>query len=101
MLLLNLSEYDYEWQKSMDWDNGTMSSALVSQALKNVKKTKYGKGKKNADLMRALSGYGATQKQECFAEAFADVASNGEKANPLSIEIMRLALEKYGTLKGK
>lgn len=101
MLLLNLSEYDYEWQKIMDWNKGTMSGGLVSQALKNVKKTEYGKGKKNTDLMRALSGYGATKKQECFAEAFADVASNGEKANPLSIEIKRLALEKYGKLKGK
>lgn len=101
MLLLNLSNYDYEWEKILDWNKGEKSGSIVSQALKNIKKTEYGKGKKNAELMKSLSGYGATKKQECFAEAFADVAANGNKANPLSIEIKRLTQEEYQRLKGK
>ncbi len=101
MLLLNLCNYDYDWERVIDWNKGKMSGRIVSQALKNIKKTEYGKGKKNAELMQDLSGYGATKKQECFAEAFADVASNGDKANPLSIEIKKLAQEKYQNLKGK
>lgn len=43
--------------------------------------------------MSAVSRYGATKKQECFAEAFADCFSNGESANPLSQEIVKLAKE--------
>lgn len=101
MLLLNLSNYDYGWEKTLDWNKGKKSGSIVSQALKNIKKTEYGKGKKNAELMKSLSGYGATKKQECFAEAFADVAANGDKANPLSIEIKRLTQEEYQRLKGK
>ena len=101
MLLLNLCDYNYDWERIIDWNKGKMSGRIVSQALKNIKKTEYGKGKKNAELMQALSGYGATKKQECFAEAFADVTSNGDKANPLSIEIKKLAQEKYQKLKGK
>lgn len=101
MLLLNLCDYNYDWERIIDWNKGKMSGRIVSQALKNIKKTEYGKGKKNAELMQNLSGYGATKKQECFAEAFADVASNGDKANPLSIEIKKLAQEKYQKLKGK
>lgn len=50
--------------------------------------------------MKSLSEYGATKKQEAFAEAFADVFSNGKNANPLSIEIRKLALERYEELKG-
>ena len=84
----------------MDWNSGVVSGDIVSQAVKNIKKTEYGKGKKQADLMKAVSGYAATKKGECFAEAFADVASNGENANPLSLEIKRLAIEKYNKLKG-
>lgn len=99
-LLLSLKEYDYDWQRVMDWNSGVVSGDIVSQAVKNIKKTEYGKGKKQADLMKAVSGYAATKKGECFAEAFADVASNGENANPLSLEIKRLAIEKYNKLKG-
>lgn len=101
MLLLNLSSYDYDWEKILDWNKGKKSGRIVSQALKNIKKTEYGKGKKNEELMKSLSGYGATKKQECFAEAFADVAANGNNANPLSIEIKKLAQEEYQKLKGK
>ena len=83
----------------MAWNKGEISKKIVSQALKNVKKTPYGKRKLNRDLMTAVSQYGATSKKEVFAEAFADCFANGENANPLSIEIRRLALEQYNRLK--
>ena len=41
--------------------------------------------------MGLTSEYGASDAGEMFAEAFADVYEKGEKANPLSKEIVRLA----------
>lgn len=99
-LLLSKSNFDYPWQKLYAWNRGDMSGGIVSKAVKNIKKISYGKGKKQSELMSAVSRYGATKKQECFAEAFADCFSNGESANPLSQEIVKLAKEKYISLKG-
>lgn len=99
-LLLSKSNFDYPWQQVYAWNRGDMSGGIVSKAIKNIKKTSYGKGKKQSELMNSVSGYGATKKQECFAEAFADCFSNGELANPLSREIVKLAKEKYIVLKG-
>lgn len=99
-LLLSKSNFDDPWQKIYAWNRGDMSGGIVSKAVKNIKKISYGKGKKQSELMSAVSRYGATKKQECFAEAFADCFSNGESANPLSQEIVKLAKEKYISLKG-
>ena len=98
-LIISKCRYDYDWERIMAWNKAEISKKIVSQALKNIKKTPYGKGKLNRDLMMAVSRYGATSKQEVFAEAFADCFANGENANPLSIEIRRLALEQYNRLK--
>lgn len=98
-LIISKCRYDYDWERVMAWNKAEISRKIVSQALKNIKKTPYGKGKRNMELMTAVSRYGATSKQEVFAEAFADCFANGENANPLSIEIRRLALEQYNRLK--
>lgn len=98
-LIISKCRYDYDWERIMAWNKAEISKKIVSQALKNIKKMPYGKGKLNRDLMMAVSRYGATSKQEVFAEAFADCFANGENANPLSIEIRRLALEQYNRLK--
>lgn len=98
-LIISKCRYEYDWERIMAWNKGEISKKIVSQALKNVKKTPYGKRKLNRDLMTAVSQYGATSKKEVFAEAFADCFANGENANPLSIEIRRLALEQYNRLK--
>lgn len=77
------------------FNNGVYSNQIVSQACKNVKKTEYGRGKKNNDLLAGISRQAAERshrsKSEAFAEAFADHYANGENANPLSKEIIRLA----------
>lgn len=100
LLLKNSKQYETYYKQVMAWNRGEVSKEIVSEALKNIKKTEYGKGKKVAELTHALSDYAATNKQETFAEAFADVFSNGENANPLSLEIKKLALKKYKELIG-
>lgn len=82
------------------FNKGTYANKIVSQACKNVKKTEYGRGKKNAELMEAISGQAAQRgRQEAFAEAFSDHFSNGENANPLSKEIVRLARQELDGIK--
>ena len=85
--------YIFDFQKSLAWNDCTEAKAIVSQAIKNVKATPYGKGKKKADLIKSVSGYASTTESEALAEAFADVFANGTNANPLSIEIKRLTIE--------
>ena len=85
--------YIFDFQKTLAWNDCTEAKAIVSQAIKNVKATPYGKGKKKADLIKSVSGYASTTESEALAEAFADVFANGTNANPLSIEIKRLTIE--------
>lgn len=99
MLQLN-SVYDYSWQRIEAWNKCTEAKKLVSQACKNIKKTAYGKGKKNAELISSISRYAQDTASETMAEAFADVYANGENANPLSAEIKRLTIETLETYKG-
>lgn len=53
--------------------------------------------KRNADLIGSISQYANENASETMAEAFADVYSNSKEANPLSIEIKRLAKEQLET----
>lgn len=85
--------YTSDADRHAAWNKTKESSAIVSQACKNVKKTEWGKGKKVADLKAAISRYAAANNAETFAEAFADCYTNGQDACPLSLEIKRLALE--------
>lgn len=64
---------------------------LVDLAIKNVKKTAYGKGKTVTQLRGAISRYALKNKRETIAEAYADYWANKENANPLSIEIVKQA----------
>ena len=74
------------------------TSDLIQTAIKNIKKTAYGKGKHNYELREAISRYcvrydDKRKWSETFAEALTDYNRNGAGANPLSIEIARLAKE--------
>lgn len=100
-LLINANPY-YTDQigRVLAWNDCTEAKKIVSQACKNVKKTAYGKGKKNSELIKAISEYAATNSSETLAESFADVYNNSDKANPLAKEIKKLAIEQMNLYKG-
>lgn len=100
MMIQSSGAYGYNWQKIDAWNKCTEAKKLVSQACKNIKKTAYGKGKKNAELISSISRYAQDTASETMAEAFADVYANGENANPLSLEIKRLTVEALESYKG-
>jgi len=92
--------YEYEWQRIEAWNKCTEAKGIVSQACKNVKKTEYGKGKRNFELISSVSRYAQENASETMAESFADVFANGENASPLSLEIVRLTEEKVKDYEG-
>ena len=100
MMIQQNSAYVYNWEKITAWNNCTEAKKVVSQACKNVKKTAYGKGKKNAELIASISRYAQKTPSETMAEAFADVYANGKSANPLSLEIKRLTVEIFKSYGG-
>ena len=87
--------YDYSWERIEAWNKCTEAKAIVSQACKNVKKTPFGKGKVNNELLKTISGYATDNASEAMAEAFADVYANGTNASPVSNEIVKLTTERY------
>lgn len=101
-ILIDLNKsYEYEFQKIFAWNKCEEAKRIVSQACKNIKKTTYGKGKKNAELIGSISRYAQKDQSETMAEAFADIFANGENASPLSLEIKRLTIETYKKYKGE
>lgn len=81
------------------WNKCTEAKAIVSQACKNIKKTPFGKGKKNAELLDTISGYAKENASEALADSFESIYIHGEDASPLAHEIKRLALETLKTYK--
>jgi hypothetical protein len=68
---------------------GKCSTRIFQQACKKIKKTSYGKGKTNDELVRAVSGYAGHNKRklkrmEAFAECISDYVTNGKSSNLLS-----------------
>lgn len=64
------------------------------------KQRPFGKGKKNDELKETISRYAKDTASETMSEAYADVFANGSNASPLSLEIKKLTIERYNTLKG-
>ena len=93
LMIQENKSYLYDWQRVNVWNKCTEAKQIVSQACKNIKKTPYGKGKRNAELIGGISRYSHDTASETMAEAFADVYANGKNANPLSVEIKRLTTE--------
>lgn len=92
--------YSFDFQKIIAWNKCAEAKVIISQAIKNIKSTPYGKGKKKFDLQSAISRYATKTDSETMAEAFADVYINGENANPLSVEIKKLTIEQLKKYKG-
>ena len=99
-VLIDLSgKYTTPVEKILAWNDCTEAKLVRSDATKAIKKTEYGKGKKNAELIQAISGYANDSASETMAESFADVFANGENSSPLSKEIRQGVLNKYNTYK--
>ena len=100
-ILIDLNNaYEFDFQKTLAWNDGNEAKEIVRAAVKNIKKTPFGKGKKKATLINSISSYAAKDEQEALAEAFADIYVNGDNANPLSKENKRLTIERYNKYKG-
>lgn len=100
ILIYANNSYQYGWQRIKAWNDCTEAKVIVSEACKNIKKTLFGKGKKNDELKGTISQYAKDTASETMAEAYADVFANGSNASPLSLEIVKLAIEHYKVLKG-
>ena len=69
------------------WNNHTIARSICKDALDEVLKTEYGKGKTARELYSSISEYATMSSSECMAESVADVFEHKEKANPLSLAI--------------
>lgn len=99
-MLINLNQiYKTEDERTIAWNECSEAKKIVSEAVKNIKKTEYGKGKLKAGLINSISRYANTNASETMAEAFADITANGNDANDLSKEIKRLTIERYKSYK--
>lgn len=78
------------------WNKGTIAGKVVSEACRDAKKTPAGKGMKNADLIRSVSGYATKNRSETLAECVADYAANGTKAKPLSVAVWNILKRELG-----
>ena len=92
--------YSYDFERIIAWNDCTEAKNIVLQASKNIKKTSYGKGKKNYELKKSISEYAVTTPSETMAEAFADMYANGVNSNPLSQEVYKLTVEQMKKYKG-
>lgn len=100
-VLIRISgKYNSEWEQVEAWNKCTEAKLIVSEAVNTIKKTPYGNGKKKAELISAISRYANESASEAMAEAFADYYTNGESANPLSIEIFNITKRVYNSYLG-
>ena len=93
-------DYSTVKQRVDAWNNCTEAKKIVKEAVQNISKTPYAKDKNILDIIKGISGYALSSRSETMAEAFADVYSNGENANPLSIEIKRVTEKLLSRYKG-
>lgn len=95
-LILRDTSYEYDFQRTIDWNDEQTAKSIVSQACKNVKSSQpKGKKKTYEEIRQAQSRYGATKPAEAIAESFADLYANGESASPLSKEIIKIIKQRY------
>lgn len=78
------------------WRKHTQATRVIGEACKRVKKTEYGKGRKNDELVDTVSRYASNNRSEALAECIADYAANGANANPLSIAVHDIIKSELG-----
>lgn len=72
------------------------ATRIVGQAARQVKKTPYGKGKKNNELVAEVSRYATKNRSEALAECVGDYIANGSKAHPLSKAVWSILKKEMG-----
>lgn len=86
---------DSDFDKANQWIKSTQATKVIAEACRAVKKTPYGKGKRNDDLVLAVSEYAKEGgRSEALAECVADYARNGSEANPLSVAVHDILIKK-------
>ena len=80
----------------LEWRNCTQAKLVVSEACKAAKKTTDGRGLRNSQLKKGVSGYAVTDDSECLAEAVADYIINRDKASVLSRMIWNILKRELG-----
>ena len=93
-------QYTNDNERVAAWNNCDEAKKIVCEACNNLRQTPFGQTKNAIDHIRSISGYAMKDRSETMAEAFADVAANGEKAQPLSKEITRLTKVYMNKYKG-
>lgn len=84
-----------------EWQQGVQAERIVTQACKNLQQTEFGRNRKFKSLREDISKYSLKSKSETLAEAVADCFRNGENAQPLSKEILRIVDDEITAWRGK
>lgn len=87
--------YGDPYERVRAWNRNTVSTEIMQEAVRNVKKTEYGSGKSSQELRRGISRYaghykGGKGNDEALAEAVCDYIVNKGNANPLSAETVKI-----------
>ena len=90
------SDYWDRLERSKAWNTGKLASRVVSEACRQAKKTPEGKGQKNDELIRNVSGYATKNRSETLAECVADYTANGRNAKPLSVAVWNVLKRELG-----
>ena len=90
------SDYYTRLEASNAWNTSKLSGKVISEACKDAKKTPAGKGLKNTDLIRGVSGYATKNRSETLAECVADYTANGTSAKPLSVAVWKILKRELG-----
>lgn len=90
------SDYYTRLEASQAWNKSKLSGKVISEACRDAKKTPAGRGMKNDDLIRGVSGYATKNRSETLAECVADYAANGTGAKPLSVAVWNILKRELG-----
>ena len=90
------NDYFSRLSQASAWNNSTMSTKVVHEAVSNLKKTPAGKGKLTNDFIKEVSHYATKNRSETLAECVADYAANGNNAKPLSVVVWNILKRELG-----
>jgi len=84
------------YSQAAAWNNSTMATKVVHEAVSELKKTPAGKGKLTSDFIKDVSRYATKNRSETLAECVADYSRNGNSAKPLSVAVWKILKRELG-----